>query len=148
MRLFYDFSPGGSVCRIFASIFRYKVDQNWLENEFDLMDDTSQFKMAEIVFGNLIDLKCFRLPVVYIRPEIDENLHKEITEILKNRGCETTTEEDDATHIIFPRMDALPDDYARPSFRQENSVMIHWYYFPESYDSWLPNTFDLPVSSI
>ena len=27
--LFYDLSPGGSLCHIFAAMYRYKTDQGW-----------------------------------------------------------------------------------------------------------------------
>lgn len=92
----------------------------------------------------LIDAECLRLPVVYIRPEVDKALASKIREIISNHQGEITEDEEEATHIVYGMVDPLPEDYARPSFKREKNVMLHWYYFPESYDSWVPNTFDLP----
>lgn len=51
--------------------------------------------------------------------------------------------EEEATHIIYPVVDPLDEEYARPAFRRDRMVMMHWYYFPDSYDSWVAT--ELPV---
>lgn len=141
------------MCQIFSNMYRVKADQRWRKFEFNLTktsrkDKDPVMQMASDIEQQLIENELYLLPVAYIRPEVDEDLREEVTEILKNRSCEITTDESKATHIIYPEVDALPDDYARPSFRRGKNVMIHWYYFPESYDSWVPNTFDLPVCTV
>lgn len=40
-------------------------------------------------------------------------------------------------------VDPLDEEYARPAFRRDRMVMMHWYYFPDSYDSWVAT--ELPV---
>lgn len=135
-------------------MYRYKSEQRWRKIEFNVTKKQSKDKdkepytqMSNDIETTLIDSDCLRLPVAYIRPEVDEELREEITKILTNYQGVITNEEDQATHIIYPKVDALPDDYARPSFKKAKHVMMHWYYMPESYDSWLSNTFDMPVSS-
>lgn len=96
----------------------------------------------------LIEAECMRLPIVYVRPEVDKATANRITDIVTNHQGEMTMDEEEATHIIYPAVDPLPEDYARPTFRRDKHVMIHWCYFPESYDTWVPNTFDLPVSYV
>lgn len=54
-----------------------------------------------------------------------------------------TDNEDEATHIIYPPCDPLDEEYARPSMKRDKSVLIHWYYFPDSHDSWIQT--ELPV---
>lgn len=92
----------------------------------------------------LIDAEIFRLPMVYVRPEVERALAAKIREIITNHQAELTEEEEEATHIVFPDADPLPEEYARPTFKRDKNVLLHWYYFPESYDSWVPNNFDLP----
>lgn len=149
MRFLMDFKPGGSLCHIFSTMYRYKADQRWRKFEFNLAktprkDKDPNTTMAIEIEDTLIEQECLRLPVAYIRPEIDEDLRERICEILKGRKGEITDDEEDATHIIYPETEA-GEDYARPSFKRGKNVMIHWYRMPESYDSWVPNTFDLPV---
>lgn len=92
----------------------------------------------------LMEAECMRMPICFIRPEVDKALAIKIKETITNHQGEITEEEDEATHIIYPIVDPLPEEYARPNFRRDKNVMIHWYYFPESYDSWVTNNFDLP----
>lgn len=92
----------------------------------------------------LIDAEIFRLPNIYIRPEVERSLASKIREIITNHQADLTEEEEDATHIVYPDVDPLPEEYARPTFKRDKNVLLHWYYFPESYDSWVPNNFDMP----
>lgn len=61
----------------------------------------------------------------------------------KYNVVDVTESEDQATHVIYPTCDPLEEEYARPTFRRDRMVMLHWYYFPDSYDSW--TAADLPV---
>lgn len=62
-----------------------------------------------------------------------------------NTFCSVLSDdEEDATHIIYPAVDPLEEEYARPIFRRGNHVLVHWYYFPDSHDTWAQA--DLPVS--
>ncbi|XP_055614673.1 SWI/SNF complex subunit SMARCC2 isoform X2 [Uranotaenia lowii] len=143
MRCFMDFKPGGSLCHILATMYRYKAEQRWRKFDFTVNKDPIIQMLLDMETA-LIEAECMRLPIVYIRPEVDKATANRITDIITNHQGEMTLEEDEATHIIYPAVDPLPEDYARPTFRREKYVMIHWYYFPESYDTWVPNTFDLP----
>ncbi|CAG2060815.1 unnamed protein product, partial [Timema podura] len=51
--------------------------------------------------------------------------------------------EEEATHIIYPRCDPLEEEYARPTMRRERTILMHWYYFPDSHDTW--TSVELPV---
>lgn len=153
MRCFLDFSPGGSLCHIFSNMYRYKSDNRWKKFDFNVTktarkDKDQNAPMAIDVADNLIEQECFRLPTAYIRPEVDDELREQISDILKDRQCTITEDEDGATHIIYPEADQLPDDYGRPAFKRGKNVMMHWYYLPESYDTWVPISFDLPVCNI
>jgi SWI/SNF related-matrix-associated actin-dependent regulator of chromatin subfamily C len=92
----------------------------------------------------LIDAEIFRLPIIFIRPEVDRALAAKIREIITNHQADLTEEEEEATHVVYPEVDPLPEEYARPTFKRDKNVLLHWYYFPESYDSWVPNNFDMP----
>lgn len=92
----------------------------------------------------LVDAEIWRPPTIFIRPEVERALASKIREIITNHQAEVVEDEEEATHIVYPDADPLSEEYARPSFRREKNVMLHWYYFPESYNSWVPNNFDMP----
>lgn len=82
----------------------------------------------------------------YIHSDVTDAEKKKILAIL-NDHCEVTEIEEEASHIIHKEKPYSADAYARPVFKQGNYIMIHWCYLPESYHSWIPNTFNLPVSN-
>lgn len=150
MKCFLDFKAGGALCHIFSNMYRYKAEQRWRKFDFQVSKnpgrkDPNTQMLIEIETA-LLDAECFRLPVVFVRPEVDKALSTKVKEIVSTHQGEITEDEDEATHVIYPVIDPLPEEYARPCFRKDKHVMMHWYYFPESYDSWLPNSFDLPDS--
>uniref|UniRef100_A0A1B0DH08 Uncharacterized protein n=2 Tax=Phlebotomus papatasi TaxID=29031 RepID=A0A1B0DH08_PHLPP len=148
MRCFLDFKPGGALCNIFTAMYRYKSEQRWKKFDFTVTKNTSRkdpnTQMLVEIETALIEAECLRLPVVYIRPDVDKALAAKVKDIIMKHQGELTEDEEEATHIIYPVIDPLPEEYARPAFKRDKNVMMHWYYFPESYDSWLPNNFDLP----
>lgn len=143
-----DFKPGGALCHILSTMYRYKAEQRWRKFDFTVNKNPMRKdpigQMVLDIETALIEAECMRLPMVYIRPEVDRATASKINDIVTNHQGEITNDEEEATHIIYPVIDPLPEDYARPMFRRDKHVMIHWYYFPESYDTWVPNTFDLP----
>lgn len=153
MKCFLDFKDGGSLCHIFSNMYRYKAEQRWRKFEFNVTktsrkDKDSNKDMLTEIETALIENEFIRLPVAYIRPEVSDDVRERITAFLTSNQGEVTDDEELATHIIYPEVDILPDDYARPSFKRGKNVMMHWYYFPESYDSWIPVSFDMPVSEL
>lgn len=149
MRCFLDFKPGGSLCHIFANMYRYKTEQRWRKFDFTMaknpMRKDPNIQMLMEIETALIEAECFRLPVVYVRPDVEKSLAAKVKSIINNHQGEITEDEEEASHIVCPIVEPLPEDFARPTFRRGSHIMIHWYYFPESYDSWVQNSIDLPV---
>lgn len=47
---------------------------------------------------------------------------------------------------MYPIVDPIDEEYARPVYKnRERWSLLHWYYFPDSYDSWV--NIDLPVDA-
>lgn len=141
MRCFLDFQLGRSLCHIFSILYCYKTNLEAIEMD----QQWTKFNVSQKIYEKLIELKCFYLPTAYIRPEISDDQRKRITDILRNRQCEIVDDQNHATHIIYPEIEHSSDDYARPILKEGDNVIVHWYYLPESYDSWIPNKFVLPV---
>lgn len=90
----------------------------------------------------LIQNRCLNIPTVYVRPEVDKTTGVKVKEVVRRHQGTVVENEADATHIIYPPVDPMEEEYARPCMKRERSVLLHWYYFPDSYDSW--TTLDLP----
>lgn len=154
MRCFTDFKPGGALCVILQTMFKFRAEQRSKKFDFSLNKNTSRkdpnTQLILDIEQALIDSDLYRIPYVYIRPEVekDPNMKSRIREILMNRRMEFVDDEEEATHIIYQQTAPIEDEYARPVFRRNGSVMLHWCRYPESYDAWISNTFDMIMDNI
>nr|XP_016996636.2 LOW QUALITY PROTEIN: SWI/SNF complex subunit SMARCC1 [Drosophila takahashii] len=148
MRCFLDFKSGGGLCIIFSTMFRFRAEQRGKKFDFSIGKNPTRkdpnIQLLIEIEQALVEADLYRIPYIYIRPEIEKSFEGKLREILDNRRVEIVSDEEDATHIVYPVVDPHPDEYARPIFKRGGHVMLHWYYFPESYDSWAVNNFDLP----
>ncbi|KAL9888767.1 SWI/SNF complex subunit SMARCC2-like [Glossina fuscipes] len=149
MRCFMDFKPNGGLCYIFAAMFRFRDKQKGKKFDFTVGKNPIKdpnIQLLSDIEQELVEADLYRIPYIYIRPEVDldKQLSTRLREILATRRVEIVSNEEDATHIIYPVVDPHHDEYARPIFKRGNHVMLHWYCLPESYDTWTPNNFDLP----
>ncbi|XP_052754029.1 SWI/SNF complex subunit SMARCC2 [Galleria mellonella] len=146
MKVFMDMKPGGSLCTVLATMFRFKSEQRWRKFDFQVGKNPSRkdlnVQMMMEIESSLSTAEIVRTPCVYIRPDVDKATVNKIKEIIGHHGdiCE---DEEEATHIIYPTVDPLEEEYARPVIRRGNNVLVHWYYLPDSHDTWAPA--DLPV---
>lgn len=146
MKCFLDFKPGGGLCHIFATAYRFKQEQGWRRFDFPVgksgsrMDRTVEMLMA--AERALVQNRCMTIPCVFVKPEVDKSTATKVKEVVRRHQGTVAENEADATHIIYPPVDPMEEEYARPCMRRERSVLLHWYYFPDSYDSW--STLDLP----
>lgn len=85
----------------------------------------------------LLQNKSYSSPVIFIRPDVDKATATKAKEIIKRHNGTCTEVQDDATHVLYPTCDPLEEEYARPTMRRDKNVMMHWYYFPDSYDTWV-----------
>ncbi|KAG7309304.1 hypothetical protein JYU34_005246 [Plutella xylostella] len=147
MRVFMDMKPGGALCTALATMFRFKAEQRWRKFDFQVGKNPSRkdlnVQMMMEIETALLQADAMKFPIVFIRPDVDKATANKVKDIIENHHGEICDEEDDATHIIYPAVDPLEEEYARPVFRRGSHVLVHWYYMPDSHDSWLQA--DLPV---
>ncbi|KAK6639223.1 hypothetical protein RUM43_007493 [Polyplax serrata] len=144
MKCFLDMKPGGALCHILATVFRFKSEQGW--RRFDFQSPSRMDRNVEMfmqVEKALIQAKCLTMPNVFVKPDVEKSLQSKIKDIIKRHQGTVTDNEDEATHIIYPPCDPLDEEFARPSMKRDKNVLIHWYYFPDSHDSWIQA--ELPV---
>ncbi|XP_015592128.1 SWI/SNF complex subunit SMARCC2 isoform X2 [Cephus cinctus] len=143
MKCFLDFKPGGGLCHILSTAFRFKQEQGW--RRFDFQSGSRMDRAIEMLMAAeraLVQNRCLNVPCVFVRPDVDKATATKVKEAVRRHQGTVVEEEADATHIIYPHVDPLEEEYARPCMRRERSILLHWYYFPDSYDSW--TTLDLP----
>ena len=90
----------------------------------------------------LVQNRCLALPSIFVRSDVDKATATKVKEVVRRHQGTIAENEADATHIIYPPVDPLEEEYARPCMRRDRYVLLHWYYFPDSYDTWIVQ--DLP----
>ncbi|CAG4966193.1 unnamed protein product [Parnassius apollo] len=139
--------PGGSLCTVLATMFRFKSEQRWRKFDFQVGKNPSRkdlnVQMMMEIESALMTAEIIRSPCVFIRPDVDKATANKVKDIVSNHQGEICDDEEDATHIIYPTVDPLEEEYARPVFRRGNHVLVHWYYLPDSHDTWSQT--ELPV---
>ncbi|KAK7864658.1 hypothetical protein R5R35_012427 [Gryllus longicercus] len=144
MRCFLDFKPGGALCHILATVYKFKSDQGW--RRFDFQSPSRMDRNVEMFMNVekvLIQNKCLIMPVVYVRSEVEKTVANKIKDTIKRHQGSLTDNEEEATHIIYPPCDPFEEEYARPTMKRDRMVLLHWYYFPDSHDTWV--NMELPV---
>ncbi|CAH1375846.1 unnamed protein product [Tenebrio molitor] len=141
VRYFLDFKPGGSLCHMLLAAYRFKSEHNWRRFEIPTGKSTGKlervFEMFKCLEKVLIQNRFYTVPVVYIRPEIEKTLAAKLREIVCRKFAQLAETEEMATHICYSPVDPVEEEYGRPVFKREKMVMMHWYYFPNSYDTWI-----------
>lgn len=146
LKIFMDMKPGGSLCTVLATMFRFKSEQRWRKFDFQnpSRKDLNVQMMMEIE-STLLENEFMSKPCVFIRSDVDKATANKVKDIIVNHQGEICDDEDDATHIIYPSADPLEEEYARPVYKRGNHVLMHWYYFPDSHDTWAAA--DLPLDA-
>uniref|UniRef100_A0A671WJX7 SWI/SNF related BAF chromatin remodeling complex subunit C1b n=1 Tax=Sparus aurata TaxID=8175 RepID=A0A671WJX7_SPAAU len=120
-KCFLDLQPGGGLCHILGTAYKFKAEQGW--RRFDLQNPSRTERNVEM-FGAveraLIQNNCMSQPVVYLDPALDQELASRLTAIITKH------------QVTY--------EWMRPVMRKDKHVMVHWGMHPDSYDSWLSSS--------
>ncbi|XP_078580267.1 SWI/SNF complex subunit SMARCC2-like isoform X2 [Branchiostoma floridae x Branchiostoma japonicum] len=152
VKLFMDFKPGGGLCHILAAVFKFKSDQGW--RRFDFQNPSRMDRNVEMFMnierslvqvGGLND--CLTRPNIYMMPEVEPKLQGKLKDIIKRHQGTVTDDKTAATHIVFPPVPSYSEphirdteDWIRPIMILNNRTLVHWWHYPDSYDTWTPSS--------
>ncbi|KAH9642718.1 hypothetical protein HF086_002988 [Spodoptera exigua] len=92
MKVFMDMKPGGSLCTVLATMFRFKSEQRWRKFDFQVgknpsRKDLNVQMMMEIEYS-LLGAEVIRAPCVFIRPDVDKATANKVKDIVGNHQGE------------------------------------------------------------
>ncbi|XP_037079643.1 SWI/SNF complex subunit SMARCC2-like [Pollicipes pollicipes] len=137
-RCFVDFEPGNGLCQILAAVYKFKTDHAL--RRFDLQSPSKMDRHIELfqaIEKTLVAAGQLVIPSVFIAHEVDKTERDKLKETVRAHGGTIAESRDKATHVVYPTQDPLEEEYARPLFKRDKYTMLHWYYFPDSYDTWV-----------
>nr|XP_061813589.1 SWI/SNF complex subunit SMARCC2-like [Nerophis lumbriciformis] len=140
MKSFLDFKAGGALCHILAAAYKFKSDQGW--RRFDFQNPSRMDRNVEMfmtIEKSLVQNNCLSRPVIYLSSDIEPKLLGKLKDIIKRHQGSVTEDKTSSSHIVLPIPSSLEEEeWVRPVMKRDKQVLLHWGYFPDSYDTWIP----------
>uniref|UniRef100_A0A7N5ZWS0 SWI/SNF related, matrix associated, actin dependent regulator of chromatin, subfamily c, member 2 n=1 Tax=Anabas testudineus TaxID=64144 RepID=A0A7N5ZWS0_ANATE len=140
MKCFLDFKSGGALCHILAAAYKFKSDQGW--RRFDFQNPSRMDRNVEMfmtIEKSLVQNNCLTRPVIYLSPDIEPKLLGKLKDIIKRHQGSVTEDKASSSHVVVPIPTSLEEEeWVRPVMKRDKQVLLHWGYFPDSYDTWIP----------
>lgn len=138
MKCFLDFEPGGALCHIIATVYKYKTEQGWRRFDFQSRKDQN-LTMFMAVEKALKENNCLKVPAVYFASDVERNKDKLKDIVLRHQGTIVETPSK-ATHIVYSASSSVmgdQEDWCRVAEKKDRNARVHWLYTPDSFDSWV-----------
>uniref|UniRef100_A0A674H781 SWI/SNF related, matrix associated, actin dependent regulator of chromatin subfamily c member 2 n=1 Tax=Taeniopygia guttata TaxID=59729 RepID=A0A674H781_TAEGU len=82
---------------------------------------------------------CLARPNIFLHQEIEPKLLGKLKDIVKRHQGTVTEDKSNASHIVCPVPGNLEEEeWVRPVMKRDKQVLLHWGYYPDSYDTWIP----------
>ncbi|NWT07290.1 SMRC2 protein, partial [Mionectes macconnelli] len=135
-----DFKAGGALCHILAAAYKFKSDQGW--RRFDFQNPSRMDRNVEMfmtIEKSLVQNNCLARPNIFLQQEIEPKLLGKLKDIVKRHQGTVTEDKSNASHIVCPVPGNLEEEeWVRPVMKRDKQVLLHWGYYPDSYDTWIP----------
>ncbi|KAM6979699.1 LOW QUALITY PROTEIN: SWI/SNF complex subunit SMARCC2 [Aplochiton taeniatus] len=139
MKCFLDFKSGGALCHILAAAYKFKSDQGW--RRFDFQNPSRMDRNVEMfmtIEKSLVQNNCLTRPVIYLSSDIEPKLLGKLKDIIKRHQGSVTEDKTASSHVVVPIPTSLEEEeWVRPVMKRDKQVLLHWGYFPDSYDTWI-----------
>ncbi|XP_060776248.1 LOW QUALITY PROTEIN: SWI/SNF complex subunit SMARCC2 [Neoarius graeffei] len=139
MKSFVDFKAGGALCHILAAAYKFKSDQGW--RRFDFQNPSRMDRNVEMfltIEKSLVQNNCLTRPVIYLSSEIEPKLLGKLKDIIKRHQGSVTDDKQASSHVVVPIPTSLEEEeWVRPVMKRDKQMLLHWGYWPDSYDTWI-----------
>ncbi|EGD74687.1 hypothetical protein PTSG_06050 [Salpingoeca rosetta] len=142
-RFFFDYSKKGPLVDIVGTAYKVKADTQMRRFDFATPSKLNRNMNILLEVQRVLKEKHHLRPMrVYFAPKVSAKDKERLSTVAKEHDMETVGSEDEATHVItsLPKRDPADDgeEWLRPVLKRKDRVLAHYWYFPDSYDTWLP----------
>ncbi|XP_074917206.1 SWI/SNF complex subunit SMARCC2 isoform X5 [Chelonoidis abingdonii] len=96
-------------------------------------------EMFMTIEKSLVQNNCLARPNIFLHQEIEPKLLGKLKDIIKRHQGTVTEDRNNASHVVCPVPSNLEEEeWVRPVMKRDKQVLLHWGYFPDSYDTWIP----------
>ncbi|XP_035169178.1 SWI/SNF complex subunit SMARCC2-like, partial [Oxyura jamaicensis] len=96
-------------------------------------------EMFMTIEKSLVQNNCLARPNIFLHQEIEPKLLSKLKDIVKRHQGTVTEDKSNASHVVCPVPGNLEEEeWVRPVMKRDKQVLLHWGYYPDSYDTWIP----------
>jgi SWI/SNF related-matrix-associated actin-dependent regulator of chromatin subfamily C len=142
-KLFKDLAPQGALAAILRHCYEYKKSQDW--RRFDLQTPSKRDANLQLLMAverDLLDRGLVRRPRITLHRSLPTATRTALKALFASVGAEEASSAATATHVLHPTPPAEDDgeEYFRALAKRDRRALVHWWYYPDSYDSWVPDS--------
>uniref|UniRef100_A0A672SHB6 SWI/SNF complex subunit SMARCC1-like n=1 Tax=Sinocyclocheilus grahami TaxID=75366 RepID=A0A672SHB6_SINGR len=136
-KCFQDLRPGGALCHILGSLYKFKTEQGW--RRFDLQNPSRMDRNVEMFISveKTLTQNNLSRPVVYLSPALEQKQALKLKDIVVRHQVIHSfcifVEMFTSVCLMFTVW-SFPEEWFRPVMRLDRQVMVHWGMCPDSYD--------------
>ncbi|CAG8600829.1 6289_t:CDS:2 [Paraglomus brasilianum] len=137
-------TPTSPVYHVLAAAYKYKAIHEIRRWDWQRID-----KIAEVITyirQELIRRGVLKNPIIMLADNINVDKKADLVGIISRMGGRVTNSIDEATHIVHSYTttdtEEADDEWFRTLEKRNGQVFVHWWYYPDSYDQWIPETDD------
>ncbi|NWR65126.1 SMRC2 protein, partial [Bucorvus abyssinicus] len=109
---------------------------------FDFQNPSRMDRNVEMfmtIEKSLVQNNCLARPNIFLHQEIEPKLLSKLKDIVKRHQGTVTEDKSSASHVVCPVPGNLEEEeWVRPVMKRDKQVLLHWGYYPDSYDTWIP----------
>jgi SWI/SNF related-matrix-associated actin-dependent regulator of chromatin subfamily C len=144
-RLFSHYEPEGALEIMLSTCLRFKASSG--QRRFDLLNADKHrlyLDMAAMIAKNLTRAHLLPEVRIYITLHVPKEEHSALHAHVAALHAKVVDDAEQATHIIYNDPEGCsPEetdgtDYCRTLTLAPPHALVHWWYHPDSYDSWIP----------
>ncbi|KAF9173253.1 hypothetical protein BGX21_008715 [Mortierella sp. AD011] len=133
------------VYKVLLAAYDYRHKQGW--QEWDLSDPAKQAQhlvLLEYIRGVLVSSGTLKTPSIAFADSIGAEDRAHLTDSITKLGGVLTSDAQQASHIVHPispeQEGSEGGDWLRTLEKKDGKVLIHHWYYPDSYDEWVSET--------
>uniref|UniRef100_A0A8C1ZGC1 SWI/SNF related, matrix associated, actin dependent regulator of chromatin, subfamily c, member 2 n=1 Tax=Cyprinus carpio TaxID=7962 RepID=A0A8C1ZGC1_CYPCA len=138
IKCFLDFKSGGALCHILAAAYKFKSDQGW--RRFDFQNPSRMDRNVEMfmtIEKSLVQNNCLSRPVIYLSSEIEPKLLGKLKDIIKRHQRAKHNAKKLLPSLKKRKKEWFSVVWVRPVMKRDKQMLLHWGYWPDSYDTWI-----------
>uniref|UniRef100_A0A671ST07 SWI/SNF complex subunit SMARCC1-like n=1 Tax=Sinocyclocheilus anshuiensis TaxID=1608454 RepID=A0A671ST07_9TELE len=144
-KCFQDLRPGGALCHILGSVYKFKTEQGW--RRFDLQNPSRMDRNVEMFISveKTLTQNNLSRPVVYLSPDLEQKQALKLKDIVVRLHPFCIFVEKFTSVCLMFTVWSFPEEWFRPVMRLDRQVMVHWeyllkFFFSQVHAKWVLDT--------